>query len=162
MESEFEALEAKDIKGSKGSRDLFLETLIKIGCQYKIDPDEGFITFGYQREHFLASVTNEGWFVRIWDTYWGHVELYDVDEFSRLRKAVNYANLNCSTITVYTINEEGKNVDVHCKSSFPFISEMPNLEDYLRFELNDFFNAHRLVSNEMTKLREQEGNVHTN
>jgi len=36
---------------------------------------------------------------------------------------------------------------------------MPNLEDYLRYELGDFFNAHRLVGNEMAKLREQEGNA---
>ena len=151
-----ESLEYKEGEETVGTRDLFLETLTKIGCQYEIDPDEGYISFGYQGENFVASATNDEWYVRIWDTYWGHVELYDVDEFSRLRKAVNHANLNCTTMTVYTINEEGKTVDVHCKSKFPFISQIPNLDDYLRNELGDFFNAHHFVGSEMAKLREQE------
>lgn len=145
-----------------GTRDLFLQTLTNIGCQYEIDPEDGSITFGYQGEHFVANADNEGWYVRVWDTFWGHVELYDVDEFSRLRKAVNNANLNCATMTVYTINEEGNTVDVHCKSTFPFMSQMPDLEDYLRNELSDFFNAHRYVGNEMARMREQDENTLSN
>ena len=162
VESSLELIEDKPEEESKGTRDLFLETLTKMGCQYEIDPDEGYISFGYQGENFVASATNEGFYVRIWDTYWGHVELYNVDEFSRLRKAVNHANLNCATMTVYTINEEGNTVDVHCKSIFPFIPQMPNLEGYLRNELGDFFTAHHMVSSEMAKLREQEENVQVN
>ena len=162
VEAELESLEFKDEEKVKGTRDLFLETLTKIGCQYEIDPEDGNILFAYQGEYFVASATNEGWYVRIWDTYWGHVELYDVDEFSRLRKAVNHANINCATMTVYTINEEGKTVDVHCKSVFPFMPHMPDLEDYLRNELGDFFTAHHLVGNEMAKLREQEEKVSIN
>ena len=145
-----------------GTRDLFLETLTKIGCQYEIDSEDGNILFAYQGEHFVATANNEGWYVRVWDTYWGHVELYNVEEFSRLKKAVNHANINCATMTIYTINEEGKTVDVHCKSTFPFISQMPDLEDYLRNELGDFFNAHHLVGSEMAKLREQEENAQVN
>lgn len=162
VESSMELIEVSPEEESKGTRDLFLETLTKMGCQYEIDPDEGYISFGYQGENFVASATNEGCYVRIWDTYWGHVELYNVDEFSRLRKAVNHANLNCSTMTVYTINEEGNTVDVHCKSIFPFIPQMPNLEGYLRNELGDFFTAHHMVSSEMAKLREQEENAQVN
>ena len=161
IEGDLVCLEDKD-EEKRGTRDLFLETLTKIGCQYEIDPDGDIICFGYQGENFVASATNEGWYVRVWDTYWGHVELYDIDEFSRLRKAVNYSNLNCATTTVFTINEEGNTVDVHCKSVFPFMSQMPNLEDYLRNELGNFFNAHRLVSNEMVKLREQQDNAQAN
>jgi len=162
VESDMSLIEVKPEEESKGTRDLFLETLTKIGCQYEIDPEDEYINFAYQGENFVASANNEGYYVRIWDTYWGHVELYNVDEFSRLRKAINHANLNCATMTVYTINEEGKTVDVHCKSVFPFISQMPDLEDYLRNELGDFFTAHHLVGNEMAKLREQEENVHVN
>ena len=162
VESSLELIEDKPEEESKGTKDLFLETLTKMGCQYEIDPDEGYISFGYQGENFVACATNEGFYVRIWDTYWGHVELYNVDEFSRLRKAVNHANLNCATMTVYTINEEGNTVDVHCKSIFPFIPQMPYLEGYLRNELGDFFTAHHMVSSEMAKLREQEENVQVN
>ena len=162
IKTELESLEVKPEEEAKGTRDLFLETLTKIGCQYEIDPEDGNILFAYQGEHFVATANNEGWYVRVWDTYWGHVELYNVEEFSRLKKAVNHANINCATMTIYTINEEGKTVDVHCKSTFPFISQMPDLEDYLRNELGNFFTAHHLVGSEMAKLRELEENAQVN
>lgn len=141
---------------TKGSRELFLETLSKIGCQYELgegEDDSDKIYFAYQGENFVASASNEGWYVHLWDTYWEHVELYDIDEFARLKKAINLSNLNCATMTVYTIDEAGSNVDVHCKSVIPFIPQIPELENYLRGELNDFFRAHQLVGNEMEKQR---------
>lgn len=162
VESNMRLVEVNDEEEVKGTRDLFLETLTKIGCQYEIDPEDEYISFGYQGENFVASATNEERFVRVWDTFWGHVELYDADEFSRLKKAVNHANLNCSTMTVYSINEELKKVDVHCKSVFPLMPQMPDLDDYLRTELNDFFTAHHLVGTEMAKLRDQESNEQAN
>lgn len=153
-----EKTEQKTEETMIGTRDLFLETLTKIGCQYEIgdDDDDDRIYFAYQGEHFIAEAYNDKWYVHLWDFQWGHVELYDIDELSRLKRAINHANLNCATITVYTTDEDSKTVDVHCKSTFPFLPQMPELEDYLRGELTDFFRAHRLVGNEMAKLREQE------
>ena len=144
-----------------GTRELFMETLTKIGCQYELadEEDDNRIFFAYQGEHFFADTTDEGWYVHLWDTHWGQIELYDVEELARLKKAVNEANLNCATITVYTIDDVAKTVNVHCKSTFPFIAQIPNLENYLRSELNDFFRAHQYVGNEMSKLREQEEKV---
>ena len=147
---------------TKGTRDLFLETLSKIGCQYELGEGEGDsdkIYFAYQGEHFTASASNDGWYVHLWDTHWGHVELYDIDEFARLKKAINLSNLNCATTTVYTIDEAGSNIDVHCKAVIPFISQIPEIENYLRGELNDFFRAHQYVGNEMAKQRETENAI---
>ena len=146
----------------KGARDLFLETLSKIGCQYELREDEenfDKIYFAYQGENFTASASNEGWYVHLWDTHWEHVELYDIDEFTRLKRVINLSNLNCATTTVYTIDEAGGNVDVHCKTVIPFISQIPEIENYLRGELNDFFRAHQFVGNQMVKLREQEESI---
>lgn len=140
----------------KGTRDLFLETLTKIGCQYKLGEDEDdkdSIYFAYQGENFVARIYDDGKFVHIWDTYWLQVELYDIDEFSRLRKAINTSNLNSSVTTVFTIDEAGKHVDVHCKTVTVFIPEMPEIENYLRVIMTGFFEAHRFVSNEITKQR---------
>lgn len=140
-----------------GTRDLFFDTLTKIGCQYQLgEGDDNRIFFAYQGEHFFADTTNDKLYVHLWDTHWGHVELYDIDEVSRLRKAINISNLNTSVTTVFTIDKDGKNMDVHSKSTIPFISSMPDLEDYLKVELNDFFHAHYVVGNEMHKLREKE------
>ena len=131
---------------TKGTRDLFLETLSKIGCQYELgegEEDSDKIYFAYQGENFTASASNDGWYVHLWDTHWGHV-------------AINLSNLNCATMTVYTIDEAGSNVDVHCKAVILFVSQIPDIENYLRGELNDFFRAHQFVGNEMAKQRETE------
>jgi hypothetical protein len=143
-----------------GTRDLFLNTLTKIGCQYQLgEGDDNRIFFAYQGENFFADTTNDIMYVHLWDTQWGHVELYDIDEVSRLRKAINTSNLNTAITTVFTIDEDGNNMDVHSKSTIPFISSMPNLEDYLKVELNEFFRSHQMVGTEMRKLREQEQNA---
>ena len=141
-----------------GTKDLFLATLTKIGCQYELaeKEDDNSIYFAYQGENFVVDASNENNYIRIWDTHWGHVELYDVDELSRLKKAINNSNLNTGVTTVYTIDEVGHNVDVHCKSVVLFIEQIPNIENYLRVELNEFFRAHQYVGNEMVKQREVE------
>ena len=143
-----------------GTRDLFLETLKKIGCQYEIeegeDIEEGDIRFGYQGEYSVVRASNKTQFIQIYDTHWGHVELYDIDEFARLKKAINESNIRNSVTTVYTIDEAGSNVDVHCKSVILFVPEIPNIADYLRLELSEYFRVHETVNMEMTKQRELE------
>lgn len=150
----------KSVENKKGARDLFLDILTNIGCQYQLgEDDDTRIFFAYQGEHFFADATNDIMYVHLWDTHWGHVDLCDIDEVSRLRKAINTSNLNTAVTTVFTIDEEGKNMDVHSKSTIPFISSMPNLENYLKVELNEFFRSHQMVGTEMHKLREQEQNA---
>lgn len=143
-----------------GTRDLFLETLTKIGCQYVIEEDEnveeGDIRFGYQGEYFVVRASNKTHYIKIYDTHWGHVELYDVDEFARLKKAINESNIRNSVTTIYTIDEAGSNVDVHCKSVILFVPEIPNIADYLRLELSEYFRVHETINLEMAKQREAE------
>ena len=145
-------------ENNKGTRDIFLETLTKIGCQYELAEEEGDnrIFFAYQGEHFFVIATNKMQCIHIYDTHWEHVELYDIDEFARLKKAINNSNLKNSVTTVYTIDEAGSNVDVHCKFCMLFVPQIPDIENYLRWALNEFFRAHQHVGNEMAKLREKE------
>ena len=143
-----------------GTRDLFLETLTKIGCQYVIEEDEnveeGDIRFGYQGEYFVVRASNKTHYIQIYDTHWGHVELYDIDDFARLKKAINESNIRNSVTTIYTIDEAGSNVDVHCKSVILFVPEIPNIADYLRLELSEYFRVHETINLEMAKQREAE------
>lgn len=140
-----------------GTRDLFLETLTKIGCQYEIEEGEdGDIHFGFQGEYFTVRANNECAYVQIWDLHWGHVELYDIDELARLKKAINESNLRNSVTAVYTVDEDGKKVDVHCRSVILFVPEIQDLTGYLRIELNEFFRSHETINVEMAKQREQE------
>lgn len=140
----------------RNTRDFFLDTLTKIGCQYEIDEDNDTIIFAYQGEYFQVYARDESPFVTLYDTHWAHIELCDIDEFARLQKAINQSNLNNSVITVYTIDEAGGNVDVHCKSVVLFIPELPSIADYLRLELGEFFRVHNSIGAEMEKLRKAE------
>lgn len=143
-----------------GTRDLFLDTLTKIGCQYHLgEGEDERIYFAYQGEHFFAEASNEAKFLHLWDTHWEHVELEDIDELSRLRKAINLSNLNMSVTTVYTIDEEEKTMDVHCKMTTVFIPEIPDSDEYLRVILDNFFRTHQMVTTEMNKLRVKEDSV---
>ena len=47
-------------------------------------------------------------------------------------------------------------MDVHSRSIFAFVPQMPSIEDYLKAELSKFFRAHQLVGSEMQKLRTEE------
>lgn len=156
LESEMTEVEKMN---SYKTRGLFLRTLGNIGCQYENEEDGDRIFFAYQGENFIVDVSDERFSVTIYDTHWSQVELYDIDEFTRLRNAINTANLCCATMTVYTIDDVAKTVNVHCKSTFPFLHQIPDIENYLRGELNDFFRAHQLVGQEMAKLREKDKTV---
>lgn len=157
VESNMELVEVKPEEESKGTRDLLLDTLTKIGCQYEIDEGEDDdIRFGYQGEYFVVRASNSNRFIHIYDTHWGHVELYDIDEFARLKKAINESNIRNSVTTVYTIDEAGSNVDIHCKSVILFTPEISNIADYLRLELSEYFRVHEMIHLEMAKQREIE------
>lgn len=140
-----------------GTRDLFMQILTNIGCQYQLgEGNDTRIFFAYQGEHFFADCNNEAKYVWLYDTFWGRIEMSDIDEISRLRRSINMANLHCGVTTVFTIDNDGQNMNVHCKSIIPFHSQMGQLEDYLRIELNDYFRAHQILRTEMNKLREKE------
>ena len=59
----------EETKGTKSTRELFMETLTEIGCQYELseDQDDDRIFFDYQGEHFLAGVNNDSFYVHIYD-----------------------------------------------------------------------------------------------
>lgn len=142
------------------TRDLLLDTLTKIGCQYELgEGEDDRIYFAYQGENFMVDTSDNSPYIVIWDTYWHGVELYDIEEVSRMKKAINYANFNTLASTIYTINEDGKTMDVHCRSMVPFFNQIPEIDLYLKSQLNDFFRAHQYVGNELLRLRTEEQNA---
>ena len=107
----------------------------------------------------MVDTYNDSPYVVIWDAYWESVELYDIEEMSRMKKAINMANFNTLASTIYTINEDGKTMDVHCRNMFAFYPQIPEIEKFLRAQLNDFFRAHQYVGNELLRLRTEEQNA---
>ena len=60
--------------------------------------------------------------------------------------------MNYYTTTFYTINEAGSTADVHCRVSVLFIPEIPQIDDYLRSILDNFFRVHQFIGSELAKL----------
>ena len=141
---------------TKGARDLFLQTLTSIGCQYEIDddPDER-IYFAYQGEKFVVYAKNEHEYIQIWDMRWGYVPLDNMPEFERLKVAINKSNEENSVTTVYSIDRDEKNALIHGKAIVLFIPQIPYIEDYLRRNLYEFFRTQHYVMEVLVKLREQ-------
>ena len=137
------------------ARDLFFETLAKIGCTYEMD-DHDRIEFHWQGGYFIAEVSNEAPFAIIWYTGWESIELSDVDALSRARKVINQANINYNMNVLYGINEEDGMFYLHTKKHFLFIRQIPNIDGYLSAVLNEFFVVRRYVEIEMDKLKNQE------
>ena len=139
--------------------ELLQEVLRKMGCTcHDKETENGWkrIFFPYQGENFIAETWRDGAYVHLWNTFWAGVGLDDIDEVSRLRRAINDANIRCSVTIFYTIDEENNKMAVHFKYVMPFNRSMANLEDYLRVELGSFFKAQRALEEELRSVRDEE------
>ena len=144
-----------------GTRDLLMDTLTKIGCQYTIDEsEENRICFTYQGEHFDGYASNESMMITIWDYWWTGFDLYDIDTLSRVKRVINDANIKAPVTTVYSIDEEDGKVGVHSCKRMLFIPQIPNIEDYLQATLAEFFQVHRYIKTRLEMIRvEEESNA---
>ena len=133
-----------------GARDLLIWTLKNIGCPYAIGEDDN-IYFNYLGEIFYSDASNECPCINIWYSYWLKCEMHDVERVSRIKQAVNEANYRTSIITFYTIDESGSRLNVHCRKDILFIPQIPDIEDYLRAMMNEFFDVHRFVMLEIER-----------
>lgn len=138
-----------------GTRDIFLKSLRKLGCQYEI-LGNGTIRFGYQGETFDADAENTSYYVYVRDPLWLRISQEDIDDMARLRRVINEVNINCHVRTVYTMWDDDKSFNVHSMSTFMFSPHFPDNVNYLRAELDSFFYAKRFVYIELEKLRQKE------
>lgn len=127
-----------------GSLDLLLYTLDKMGFAYQIDEEDGLIRFDYYLDTFYAEADNNNPYVTLFYYSWSSIDLKDTEDVSAtsdICKAINDSNWQNRVVTVFTVDEEEKTIDIHCKSEFLFVPGIPNLEDYLITELSNFFRA---------------------
>lgn len=136
------------------TRQLALNTIEKIGSEPQYT-EEGRIQFEYQGVIFLMEAVNDCMFVNlIWP--WCHsCSKFDIDEFARVRQIVNEINLRDTLSVIYSITDSD-DVALHIKKHFLFISQIPQLEEYLKMILNSFFRTARTLELEIEKCRMQE------
>ena len=138
------------------TRDLVLETLREMGCEYGEGTEENDIRirFSYQGEQFMIEADNDCFFINIYDLWWYHISTYcDVDEFAAMQKTINRINAHVNCTVLYTINQEAEEIGVHSKKNMLFVRQIPDLKGYLISTLNDFFKVQRSVMTEIEKCK---------
>lgn len=140
------AINAEDNK----TRNLVINTLKEIGCQPEVD-DKDRICFKYQGEEFFIDADNDYLFVTLWDTWWLCVDL-DNANVEHLKEAINLNNIRNIVSTVYSIDEDNKQMGVHCKAVILFVPSIINIGDYLKIVLDDCFKAHDLLKEQFIRL----------
>ena len=134
---------------------LLIKTLSRLGChQYEVGEDENgkFIHFFYYGAQFVARIQTSQ-ILTIFYAHCTYIELHDVDEFERMRKATNLSNQKSLVTTFYTIDETRNKVDVHSKFTLLFIPQISNIEWYLKIQLYRLLGARRFINAEMENMR---------
>lgn len=158
VEEEMNQEQEKELEEMKGTRDLFLETLKKMGSQYELDEDND-IVFKWQGGNFVAQAVNECRFVVVYYYNWAEYELYDIDTLSRVKRTINETNCWHNMNIVYSINEAGNTFHVHTKKHFLFVSQITDIEIYLQTVLGMFYEVRRYYETELDKLKCEEEKV---
>ena len=135
------------------TRDLVLETLSEMGCEYEEDEDNK-IFFTYQGERFMIEASNNYLFINVYDIWWHRMSTYcDVEEFAYMQKAINNINAFVNCTVLYTINKEEEEIGIHSKKNMLFVRQIPDLKAYLKSTLEDFFMVQRMIMTEMEKMK---------
>lgn len=142
------------------TRDLCAEVLRKLNCDVQFDDENEYnMYFTYQGENFSVDTWENGLMITIWDTWWGTVDLDDLDDVSRVRKAINNINVRQNLTLMYSIDEKGQKFAVHTKRQCLLIPQIPQIENYMAAMLTDFFDVQRSFKEEYDRLRLEEANA---
>ena len=89
------------------TKELCLEVLKNLNCQVSFDEeDPDSMLFNYQGENFMINASNECRMITIWDQFWYDVNLDNLEDVSRVRKAINSVNISIAPTLVYSFVEE--------------------------------------------------------
>lgn len=136
------------------TRQLALKAIENIGSEPQYN-EEGRIQFEYQGVIFLIEAANDCDFVNLIWPWCYSFSKFDIDEFARVRQVINGINAY-GIVSVFYGNTDSDDVAVHIKKNFLFIEQIPNIEDYLRMMLENFFRTVRKSELEIEKIKMQE------
>ena len=152
-EREIDAVKCLDERTITG---LVTGALRKIGCDYEIEQrgNINWIRFIFQGEHFTIDCNDDNYYINIYDTWWYEISIYsDIEEIADLHKVINIVNRQANCTLLYTVNEETEQIGVHSKKNMLFISQIPDLDLYLKSAFSEFFKVQRSVQTELEKCK---------
>ena len=148
----------KKIKENYHIRDLFIETLDKLGGEYLIRSEvntEYDIKFKYSECKFMANATNESYDVDIWFPNWYSIDLGDDETCDYIKNLVNDLNYVCKSKFFYTTHKDDNLLRLHSSISFQLLPNIPNIEEYVSGKLNQIISDQQWFIQKMENLIEQ-------
>jgi hypothetical protein len=146
------------IKEKCQARDLFIETIVKLGGEYLIRSEistEYDIKFKYSECKFMANATNESYDVDIWFPNWYSIDLGDDETCDYIKNLVNDLNYVCKSKFFYTTHKDDNLLRLHSSISFQLLPNIPNIEEYVSGKLNQIISDQQWFIQKMESLIEQ-------
>ena len=146
------------IKEKYQARDLFIETLVKLGGEYLIRSEvstEYDIKFKFSECKFMANATNDSYDVDIWYPNWYSVNLSDGKTCEYVKNLVNDLNYVCKSKFFYTTHKDDNLLRLHSSISFQLLPNIPNIEEYVSGKLNQIISDQQWLIQKMESLIEQ-------
>ena len=137
------------------TKELVIDTLKKIGCKPEED-DDGRLHIDYQEGYFVILCSDTSTWICVDFPFWYECSTYDIDQFSRMQKAVNEANRRGLCNVYYAVNKETETVYLHSTIFLLFVPQIPRLDDYLRAAFIDLFKSRYFVYNEIKEIELKE------
>lgn len=105
----------------------------------------------YQGDDFYIATQEDSRFIVIWNPWWGTSELTN-KALPYLKEIVNLVNVDSIVTTVYTTDEEQKNLGFHSKCHILFTPKEAPLDEYLKAVLDQFFATHDVIKDNFKQL----------
>ena len=140
------------------TRDLFIETLVRLGGEYLIRSEvstEYDIKFKFSDCKFMANATNDSYDVDIWFPNWYSIDLGDDETCEYVKNLVNDLNYVCKSKFFYTTLKDDNLLRLHSSISFQLLPNIPNIEEYVSGKLNQIISDQQWFIQKMESLIEQ-------
>ena len=146
------------IKEKCQAKDLFIETLVRLGGEYLIRSEvstEYDIKFKFSDCKFMANATNDSYDVDIWFPNWYSIDLGDDETCEYVKNLVNDLNYVCKSKFFYTTHKDDNLLRLHSSISFQLLPNIPNIEEYVSGKLNQIISDQQWFIEKMESLIEQ-------
>lgn len=125
------------------ARELFLNTLMKMGLKYESKSYEDIVWFDYKNMDFEAIEDEDDRYITL--EYMYPKNLDNAEEAARMRRIINKVNTKSNVVISCTVKF------TYFRRKILFIEEISNIEDYLQKELQELIRAYEMVIEELQK-----------
>ncbi len=132
----------------QSARELFLDTLKNMGIKMDLYNYEDYIWFDYQDRTFDGIEDKNDRYITL--EYMTLRDLGDAKNAERIYRIINKVGKACDVVISSNVHY------THYRRKILFVEEIPNIEDYLRTEIQELIRATEMVDEELQKELEHD------